>query len=360
MDARIVTAWNFTTGAKANARGSGNSGDTVVSYLLMRTRALQTFFSVAATLLTITLSTASQAAPASAKVVAYVPNWIDLRAFAKTIDYTKVTHLNIAFENPTGESGDLSFDSANEVLLNKAHENHVQVLLSIGGGLASTDKTLLARYADLLSDAKRAAFVAKLADYVVKHGFDGVDVDLEGPSIGKNYGAFIEDLSRALKPLGKTLTAALSQGYGGPDVPDAALQHFDFVNIMAYDATGYWNSKLSGQHSSLEFAKSSVDYWLKRGLPKSKAVLGVPFYGYGFGEAFRERGYSYSEIVAAFPGAENTNQAGNTIWYNGAPTIAAKAHFVKEQGLAGVMIWSLDQDVPGSRSLLLAIHEGLR
>ena len=43
-----------------------------------------------------------------------------------------------------------------------------------------------------------------------------------------------------------------------------------------------------GQHSSMEFTKSNVEYWLKRGLPASKTVLGVPFYGYGFGKAFRK------------------------------------------------------------------------
>jgi len=39
------------------------------------------------------------------KVVAYVPNWIDLKTFAETIPYEKVTHLNIAFENPVNDGG---------------------------------------------------------------------------------------------------------------------------------------------------------------------------------------------------------------------------------------------------------------
>ncbi len=42
-----------------------------------------------------------------------------------------------------------------------------------------------------------------------------------------------------------------------------------------------------------------------------------------------------------------------------APTIKAKAKFVVDEGLAGVMIWSLDYDVPGKRSLLTAIDETL-
>lgn len=302
----------------------------------------------------------SMTAYARSKVVAYVPNWIDLNSFSETIDYSKITHINIAFENPTNESGDLSFSKKNEALIAKARANKVPILISIGGGAASGDKALLARYFDLISEAKRAAFAAKLSAYLVEHNFDGLDVDIEGPSINEDYGAFIEVLAKELKPKGKLLTAALSKGYGGNKVPDSVFEHFDFINIMAYDGAGPWNPKAAGQHSSLEFAIDNVAYWLGRGLPKNKAVLGVPFYGYGFGDAFRKRDYPYSSIVASHPGAENSDQVGNTIWYNGIPTIKAKSQHVVDQGLAGIMIWSLDYDVKGERSLLSAIDETLR
>lgn len=143
-------------------------------------------------------------------------------------------------------------------------------------------------------------------------------------------------------------------------MPASVFQDLDFVNIMAYDETGTWAPDAPGQHSSFAFAQSNVAYWLGRGLPKAKAVLGVPFYGYGFGEAFRRWGYPYAEIVAAYPGAEDLDQTGKTIWYNGRPTIRAKAQYVRDQGLAGVMIWSLDSDAKGDRSLLSAIDETLR
>ena len=80
-------------------------------------------------------------AQAQERVVAYVPNWIDLSSFADTIGYSKVTHLNIAFENPTNDRGDLSFNRKNEALLIRAKTHRVPVLVSIGGGSASGDKT---------------------------------------------------------------------------------------------------------------------------------------------------------------------------------------------------------------------------
>jgi chitinase len=297
---------------------------------------------------------------ANEKVVAYVPNWVDLKSFSETIDYGKITHINIAFENPTNEQGELSFHKKNEFLIAKAHAANVKILVSIGGGSASGNKTLKARYFDLLSEPKRAAFAAKLASYVADHHFDGLDVDIEGPSINKDYGAFIGELSAALKPNGKLLTAALSQGYGGKSVPDSVFTHFDFVSVMAYDGKGSWNPNAPGQHSSMEFAKRNVEYWLKRGLPESKTVLGVPFYGYGFGKAFRKGTYSYSEIVAAYPDAAKKDQVGETIWYNGVPTIEAKTSYAIDRGLAGIMIWSLDNDVKGEKSLLDAIARTYR
>ncbi len=299
----------------------------------------------------------SSAAYAQNKVVAYVPNWIDLNSFSNTIAYSKITHINIAFENLYNDNGDLSFNTADNILITRAHANGLKVLVSIGGGSASGDQQLTNRYFTQISSSKRAAFVSKISAYLTAHNFDGIDVDLEGPSINGDYGAFIAALSGTLKPQGKLLTAALSQGYGGSNVPNSVFQYMDFINIMAYDGAGYWDPNSPGQHSSLDFAKSNTTYWLNRGLPKSKAVLGVPFYGYGFGAAFINRDYPYSTIVATYPGAENKDQVGSTIWYNGIPTIKAKTNYAFDQGIGGIMIWSLDNDGPGAKSLLTAIDQ---
>ena len=293
---------------------------------------------------------------ADEQVVAYVPNWGDLAHFSKTIDYDKLTRINLAFENPTDDEGNLSFHPENSSVIAEAHRRGVEVLVAIGGGSASEDPRMRTRYFELIAPSRRAGFVAKLAAYVSEHDLDGLDVDLEGPAIHDDYGPFLRDLFQALKPKGKLLTAALSQGYGGASVPSNAFASLDFVNVMAYDATGPWNPKEAGPHSSIELARRNVDYWTGRGLPASKIVLGVPFYGYGFGKAFRKHGYPYREIVEAHPGASRLDQVGETIWYNGIPTIEAKTSYALDRGLAGIMIWSLDQDAPGEASLLEAIR----
>ncbi|RNI28669.1 glycosyl hydrolase family 18 protein [Rufibacter latericius] len=297
-------------------------------------------------------------AQAQNKVVAYLPNWLDYNSIARNIDYDKLTHINIAFEN-TDAAGNLSFTASNNTLIQLAHAKKVKVLVSIGGGMISSNPSMYAVYFDLISDAKRADFVRKIAAYLTSHNLDGIDVDLEGSSINSDYGKFIADLSAVLKPQGKLVTAALAHTNGGDSVTSDTFQYFDFINIMAYDETGPWAPNRPGQHSSFEFAKACLDNWIGRGLPKEKAVLGVPFYGYGFGADFNQ-GMGFGEIIKRYPGSENQDQVGNTIYYNGIPTIKAKTEYVVEQQYGGIMIWQLAQDATGNYSLLNTIHQVLR
>ncbi len=162
-------------------------------------------------------------------------------------------------------------------------------------------------------------------------------------------------LANKLHANGKLISARLSEGYGGANVPSSTFAAYDWINIMAYDATGPWAPNSPGQHSPYSMAVNQFNYWTGRGLPASKAVIGLPFYGYGFG-ASANQGISYANIVAQYPGAENLDQVGNTIYYNGIPTIKQKTTFAI-QNAAGVMIWELSQDATGSKSLLTAINQ---
>jgi GH18 family chitinase len=291
---------------------------------------------------------------AQLKVVGYMYTNGD----ANVVDWSKITHLNLAFENPDAQ-GNLSFAANNATFIQKAHANNVKVLVSICGGAASNDATLQARYFSLISDANRAAFIAKIVQYLDDHGFDGIDLDLEGPAINNDYNKFVTDLDAAL-PEGMLLTAALSHLNNGDMVSSTAAQTFDFLNIMAYDATGPWNPGSPGQHSSYELATTSLAWWVdNKGLSKNKAILGVPFYGYGFGADANE-GISYAEILSRFgAGAENRDESGNKIYYNGIPTIREKVRYVVDEEFGGIMIWQLAQDVATSnpKSLLRNIYE---
>ncbi|KUJ63511.1 glycoside hydrolase [Flavobacteriaceae bacterium CRH] len=291
---------------------------------------------------------------AQKKVIAYIPNWIDLNSFSSTIQYSKLTHINIAFENPDA-NGYLTFNSGSNTIINAAHGQGIKVFVSLGGGSVSEGGAIRDNYFNLITPGNRTAFIQKLYDYVVAHNFDGIDVDLEGPAINGDYGGFVIALAAKLHANGKLISAALSEGYGGANVPSTTFAAYDWINIMAYDATGPWAPGSPGQHSPYSMAVNQFNYWTGRGLPASKAIIGLPFYGYGFG-ASANQGISFANIVAQYPGAENQDQVGNTIYYNGIPTIKAKTTFAI-QNAGGVMIWELSQDATGSKSLLTAVDQ---
>ena len=298
---------------------------------------------------------------AKEKVVAYVPNWVNLDSFTPTIDFAKITHINIAFENPINDLGDLSFHKKNVVLISKAHEQNVKILVSTCGRAAR--RPARRNSSRGISSCCQNPNVATSRSG--SHHTSAITVSTASTSISKgrrstrtmerSFTTCLSNSSTRVTPL----TSALSQGYGGKNVPDSVFEQFDFVNVMAYDGAGSWNPNAPGQHSSMEFAKRNVEYWLKRGLPASKTVLGVPFYGYGFGKAFRRDTYSYKEIVAAYPDAAKSDQVGETIWYNGVPTIEAKTRYAIDRKLAGIMIWSLDNDVKGKNSRFQMPFRGL-
>lgn len=293
------------------------------------------------------------------KVIGYVPNWIDMGAFANSFDFSKVTHINVAFKNPVA-NGDLTKGSNTGLatLVSKAHASNVKVLISLGGGTDSENSAQRQIWFNLInSQANADLFAAKALSYVNTWNLDGIDVDLEGPAINSNYTFLIKGLSDVLKPTGKLLTAALKHDYGGNNVPNAALPYFDFVNVMAYDETGSWSAN-AGQHSSMSYAQYSLNYWVGRGMAKSKLILGVPFYGYAWNTAATTAGnWPYINIVNNFVGAENTDQAGNIIYYNGIPTIKSKTSYAIENSYGGIMIWELSNDATGAKSLLKAINE---
>src|SRR6202000_546830 len=121
---------------------------------------------------------AAQAAP-SARVVAYLPNYSGSYAsWAKSIDFTKMTHLNLAFASATTSNGwDMgASDSDVAALVKAAHAKGVKVIASLGGG--GGDQTVIAQYK---TASNGPSMVANLDTFVTAHDFDGVDVDIEDP-----------------------------------------------------------------------------------------------------------------------------------------------------------------------------------
>lgn len=271
------------------------------------------------------------------------------------INFEGITHLNYAFTNPDS-MGNFQYNPLLDSLTKVAHQNGVRILASIGGGSAPK------YYTKPLQDGNRTKLVSKLARLAIDYNLDGIDVDLEGERIDENYEKFVSELSTALKPANKMMTAAIATVYKDR-LTDKALAQFDYITVMTYDKTGPWRPEVPGHHSPYSMAVEDLDYWTKtRKLDKKKLYLGLPFYGYGFGPKGASS-MSYKDIVSTFPKSEKKDELkmpdGSTLYYNGIPTIKKKVKLAKENA-GGVMFWQLGGDAPGDKSLVKAINEAAK
>jgi chitinase len=305
----------------------------------------------------------AQNTSSSFKIVGYYPVDQAMKVDTSEVPFDKLTHIILAFVNPDS-LGNLNQDFAALIPFTKAaHAHHVKVLYSIGGG------SYQGQYHELLKEGKRQELIKNLVLKVVRYDVDGIDVDLEsgyafGADTDPNYGIFITQLAQSLKSKNKLITAALPSSPGNV-VTNDVLTQFDFINIMSYDHTGPWSPDRAENHASYADAMEDLNYYLNTlKVPKDKLVLGVPFYGHGFGPGLTDpviAWMTYKEIVSTYAGAEWVDHwhlpNGYIMYYNGIPTIKNKTQLARNKA-AGIMIWELMYDLPSSKkSLLNAIYE---
>lgn len=261
----------------------------------------------------------------------------------------------------------------------------LKTLVAVGGWKeGSHNYSLIAN-----NPRKRQNFTRSAVEFIKKHGFDGLDLDWEYPHQRDSYNP--SDPSSFVKWLVEIRAEFDKHGYlltiaaGAPaklasksyDIP-AIAKAVHYINLMTYDLHGSWDGK-TGLNAPLYDSgdlsvNAAVDYWLKKGAPAEKLILGLPFYGRSFtlassrdhdigapiylpglsGPYSREPGFlGYNEICA--------NKEWNIIWndvqlvpyaYHGSQwvgfdnqlSIQYKAQYALDRNLAGVMVWSVDTD----------------
>lgn len=293
------------------------------------------------------------------KIVGYYSLKDAMADSVSSVPLEKLTHINLWFLNPDS-LGNFNQDfSTLSPFVRGAHAKGVKVLASIGGGSPHP------YYHELLKEGRRRSFIDSLVSIVSKSGLDGIDIDLEGNDIDENYEPFVVELANALKAQNKLITAAIAVYYKDK-LSDKALAQYDFVNVMSYDRTGPWRPEKPGPHSTYAHAVEDLEYFgVQRSIPKEKMVLGVPFYGYGYGPELTSPAISmnYGQIVTQFPGAESTDEYkmpdGKILYYNGIPTMKQKTALAKEKA-SGIMIWQVKGDASGKLSLLQVINDSTK
>jgi chitinase len=233
---------------------------------------------------------------------------------------------------------------------------------------------------------------------MMQYGFDGIDLDWEYPGGGgmpgnverpedpANFTLLLAEFRAQLDAQGDyllTMAGPAGQAMIQALQLDQIHPYLDWINVMAYDFYGAWSST-TGFHAALypnpddpgsqtANASTAVQQYLDGGVPPEKIVLGAPLYGHGWANvpetnhglwnsfngvpdtSSGEGTYVYG-LIANLDGYErywdDTAQAAwlynpttqVMISYEDPQALQAKAAYVRELGLGGMMFWELSHD----------------
>jgi chitinase len=349
------------------------------------------------------------AGPEKKVVVGYVPGYNGVFDVS-TVDAEKLTHINYAFVNVKDSVAwltNIQTDTVNFRNLNglKTVNPDLKLMISIGGWAWSEN------FSDaVLTDHSRKKFAFSGKKIVEDYNLDGIDIDWEYPGMRgednifrpedkQNFTLMFKSIRESLDSLssktGKkyfvTTAVPCFPGFLAITEMGKAAEYMDFVNLMAYDF--YVGGPLAGHHSNLfpsenDETEDSGDKALRlftaAGVPASKLVLGVPFYGRswfmktaenrGINRAIdsvaRGGGYTFvkdsimvrtgfvrywdDKAKAPYLWNESTRQL---VAYDDEESIKLKCEYVKEKGMRGLMFWQYASDP--KEYLINAIHENL-
>nr|BAF02568.1 chitinase [uncultured bacterium] len=326
-----------------------------------------------------------------------------------------VDRVYAANESVTGSDDNNTSDfhgNFNQLLELKKQNPQLKVLISVGGWNWSGNFSNAAK-----DETSRQRFASSCIDLYLKQYagvFDGIDIDWEYPVSGgltngspddtANFTLLLYELRLQLDALGETngehylLTIAAPVGPGSIrnlDLPGIAVA-VDWINLMTYDFHGTWDATtnfnaplfrtVNDPADAALNADAAVQTYLIEGVPAAKLVMGVPFYGRGWSGVTDVDHGLYQSATGAAPGTHEAgsfeyndirnrylptwqyywNQEANVPWlydsasqtfisFDDARSLEAKAGYVKDQELAGVMIWEISQ---GDQSLVDGIYAG--
>jgi chitinase len=327
------------------------------------------------------------------------------------IDGRKLTRINYAFANiADGHMIDgFATDKQNFAYLNalKKENPSLTILVSVGGWLWSggfSDASLSAKSRDV--------FIQSVMDFLTLYDLDGLDIDWEYPGLAgaghafrpedkENFTLLLKDLrsrfdaqtAKTHRRLYLTIAAGAADEFIAHTEMAKVQTYLDTVNLMAYDYYEPASDRITGHHSPLftnpdDPKKISSDASVKAfeaaGVPASKILLGVPFYGHEWGQVTdREHGLyqpgkeipdayapyhlivdsmlnhgyvRYWDSKASVPYLYNPTQH-VFVSYEDPQSLKSKCEYVLHNDLGGVMFWDYGGDPSGV--LLKTLHDSL-
>lgn len=291
-------------------------------------------------------------------VVAYVTSWSEVMP-----DPQYMTHINYAFGHVNESFNGVKIDNEErlrQIVDLREQKPELKVLLSIGGWGSGRFSEMAA------NDEYRRAFAADCDRVVKEFALDGIDIDWEYPTSSmanissspddtENFTLLMQDIRAAIGNE-KELTLATVASARYIDFK-AILPSVDFVNIMAYDmasAPKHHSALYPSGHSGDITSDGAVTAHLKAGVPPSKLVMGMPFYGRG-GDGYPSF-QDYNKVgntdtqyiekwdeVAQVPYLADKNDT-LVFGFENPRSLAIKCQYILDKDLLGGMYWDYSGD----------------
>ncbi len=354
--------------------------------------------------------------------VAYFTSWSGYQRAVKVgdINPSLLTHINFAFADLSADGeiivGDPWIDTQKpygddtwetelkghfgQLIKLKQQHPDIKTLISVGGWTWSKNFSDVAA-----SDTLRKSCARSAVEFVVKYGFDGVDLDWEYPvqggdniphraNDGDNYILLLKELRTALDAQGEkdskeyvlSIAGASDANFIANCKVAEMMKFLDYINVMTYDYHGTWDKETN--HNTPLYADSgnpsvasTIENYIAAGVKPADLNLGLAFSGKGWinvtdpdgsglyksGTAPSSAGYGNGTFEAAvfdfWDIAENYVGKNNYVryWddvakvpylYNGSTfityedeeSIGYKADYVKKMELGGTMFWEFSYD----------------
>lgn len=345
----------------------------------------------------------------SFEIIGYVAGYEDFDP--ALVDATKLTHINYAFANIV--EGNVQFEletdsiKISKLIALKKTNPDLKVLYSVGGWVWSDKFSHVAAFPQA-----RKKFALSCVQLLIKHGFDGVDLDWEypgqraednafRPSDKENFTLLLAEIRKHLDNQGKkdnnhyllTIATGADQAYIDHTNLGKAQEYLDFINVMCYDFYHGWHFQ-TGHHANLfpsekekfegNSSEQAITRFINSGVSADKLVMGIPFYGRqwekvtlgnsGLYQPSMSTGIivPYWEIVEKLKSGKykkmyDESAKSSYLWnakdsifisWETPKEVQLKAEFIKEKGLGGAMFWeySLDKD----QELLNELFESLK
>jgi chitinase len=321
------------------------------------------------------------------RVVAYYPSRVKSNYPCTQVDFSRMTHLAQAFVWPlTDGTLNVPANFLYPELVQAAHAHGVKVIVSMGGGSKSGNFAAMAN-----DPGARSNFVGQLTAFCVKNGYDGADIDWEAPENATdmaNFTSLVREIRAAFdaaKPH-MSLSAAIqpSPRSGKWLDLDQVKNDLDWLGVMTYGWHGPW-SKYAGHNAPLYGSTAdprgptycddgSIQYYLSRHVPREKLLLGIPLYARVFNATNLYANSTGGDWIVYADVQQKLASGWTRVWdatsmvpylvnpshtqlvtYDDPLSVQYKCEYVAKQGLGGVIVWSLGQDLYEGQTPLLTV-----